>query len=89
MVPKLVLHAVLASHRDTVVTYGTPGDMLLKSRGFNCDCSSLVVDLPFLYQSADIMQTPSVHSVALSSVFFDAPVLKQSYARESRGPPAV
>ena len=89
MVPKLVLHALLATHRDTVVVQGNRSDTLLKSRGFNCDCSSLVVDLPFLYQAADVTRVPFIYSVTLKSIYFDAPALNQSYARESRGPPVV
>jgi hypothetical protein len=89
MVPKLALHALLASHKDTVVVHGKTGDTLLKSRGFSCDCSSLVVDLPFLYQGSEGGQTPLVYSITLKRIFFEAPVLSWSYARDSRGPPSV
>jgi hypothetical protein len=89
MVPKLVLHAMLASHKDSALVHAKPGDSVLKSRGFSCDCSSLVVDLPFLYQSGEFIQTPPVHRITLKSLFSEAPVLSRSYARESRGPPTV
>lgn len=89
MVPKLVLHSMLARHKDTAVLHGNPGDKLLKARGYNCDVTSLVVDLPFLYESTDIVQAPVFYSSEFLTFFSEAPLLKANFARESRGPPSI
>lgn len=45
--PKIILHNLVADHRDTPRSQNHSKDQQLSKTGFNCNCDNLVVESPF------------------------------------------
>jgi hypothetical protein len=52
--PKLVLHNLLANHKDTPVNSSTSRNAELTASGFHCDVENLVVESPFLFENINL-----------------------------------
>lgn len=46
--PKLLLHDLIANHRDSPLKNSTDKNARIDVAGFNCSCDNLVVESPFL-----------------------------------------
>jgi hypothetical protein len=46
--PKLLLHDLIANHRDTPLKNSTDKNARIDVAGFNCSCDNLVVESPFV-----------------------------------------
>jgi len=56
--PKLFWHDLVADHRDTIGYHSYNDDQShITAAGFNCDCNTLVVTVPFIEQP-DPVSTP-------------------------------
>jgi hypothetical protein len=45
--PKIILHNVVANHKDTPLSSGSEKNAQVNKAGFNCNCDNLVVESPF------------------------------------------
>lgn len=45
--PKIILHNVVANHKDTPLASNTEKNAQVTKAGFNCNCDNLVVESPF------------------------------------------
>ena len=45
--PKIILHNVVANHKDTPFASNAEKNAQLNKAGFNCNCDNLVVESPF------------------------------------------
>lgn len=89
MTPRLILHNLVANHKDTPYSISKDKKATLSNGGINCHCEDLVVTVPFIPQqeplypvqltSSTIRNAESVSSFhCLSDFFF-----------ELRGPPSL
>jgi hypothetical protein len=86
--PKILLHTLVAHHKDIHFNIGGKTDQLIKA-GYQCDCESQVVVLPYLDWSPSIPQD-------IAECFISAPIRTKDrifpvrhFIFGFRGPPAT
>ncbi|HVY73381.1 MAG TPA: hypothetical protein VG890_01045 [Puia sp.] len=86
--PKLLLHQLIANHRDTAYSVSKDQKATVDKAGFNCHAEDLVVNIPFI-PGAETVYPVTLPStlVSFSSKVFDA-LTAQEFFFELRGPPA-
>ena len=57
--PRILLHSLVADHRDTPRKHNNSTEQQLSKTGFNCNCDNLVVESPFVnnYVSIELQLT--------------------------------
>jgi hypothetical protein len=87
--PKLILHDLVANHKDTALKSSTDNNAQFNIAGFNCGCDNLVVESPFVENSitAEII-TQQVFSEYINTEAEDFISVNQFYF-ELRGPPSL
>jgi hypothetical protein len=87
--PKILLHNLVADHRDTPRSHNNSKEQQLSKTGFNCNCDNLVVEWPFVndYTPIDlsIEQNFSEQTIAYTNNFHSL----HYFYFELRGPPAI
>lgn len=87
--PKIYLHDLFAGHTDAVIKASNDGKAQVYSKGYNCDCNSLVATSPFTEESDAVS---SILPVAYPSLFISltTPVYACGHNfLELRGPPTI
>jgi len=89
MTPKLLLHRLVANHKDTAYSISKDKHASLNKGGINCHCDDLVVTIPFLPHPAPVysVQLASL-TVPYSEKVFTFLSLTDFFF-ELRGPPAL
>jgi hypothetical protein len=86
--PKIILHNIVANHKDTPFQSGDNASAQLYAAGFNCNCDNLVVESPF---------TSDFNPLEIKAIIFFKPhfaeIITSFYSQhhfysELRGPPA-
>jgi hypothetical protein len=87
--PKLLLHNLVANHKDTPVKCSANNNAQFNIAGFNCGCDNLVVESPFVENSvtAEII-TQQVFSQYINTEVKNFISVNQFYS-ELRGPPSL
>jgi hypothetical protein len=87
--PKLLLHNLVANHKDTPLKCSTDNHSQFNVAGFNCGCDNLVVESPFVENSvtAEII-TQRFFSQYINTEVNDFISVNQFYF-ELRGPPSL
>jgi hypothetical protein len=87
--PKLLLHNLVANHKDTPVKCSANNNAQFNIAGFNCGCDNLVVESPFVENSvtAEII-TQQVFYQYINTEVKDFISVNQFYF-ELRGPPSL
>jgi hypothetical protein len=87
--PKQWLHDIFANHKDCTTTI-SKNNLLISQQGFNCDCDSLVVEVPFTSADKIFIGLPvlAIHS-AFASLMDDNFSSVYHFYFELRGPPSV
>ena len=85
--PKLLLHNLVANHKDTPLKSSTNKTQQFDVAGFNCACDNLVVESPFVenFIAAEII-TPSFFSRHINPEIKNFISVNQFYVG-LRGPP--
>ena len=86
--PKIILHNVVANHKDTPFASNSEKKAQINKAGFNCNCDNLVVESPFTDQHEPFE--------IIINHFFLPPIIKNinsvktvvQYYPALRGPPA-
>jgi len=87
--PKLLLHDLVANHKDTPLKCGDDNNQKFIVAGFNCDCDNLVVESPFVHTFFDSeIIVPQIFSQYINSAVKDPIAVNQFYF-ELRGPPSM
>jgi hypothetical protein len=85
--PKLILHNLVANHKDTPLKPNSANTEQLSKSGFNCDCDNLVVESPFVDDhSVTEIIIPVLFSLHINKDVNDFNVVSKFYI-ELRGPP--
>ncbi len=83
--PKLILHDLVVRHKDKPVLAGKYTQV--SDKGFHCDCESQVVELPYLFYSAnrpaDIPPFFQIFQTGIYCPFYSSPQASLGL----RGPP--
>ncbi|HLK30081.1 MAG TPA: hypothetical protein VKT28_15985 [Puia sp.] len=86
--PKILLHNLVADHRDTPRSHNNSKEQQLSKTGFNCNCDNLVVESPFVndYVEIDLSVTQnfSGQKIAYENNFYSL----HYFYFELRGPPS-
>ena len=87
--PKLLLHDLVANHKDTPLKSSTNKTQQFDVTGFNCGCDNLVVESPFVenFIAAEIV-TPSFFSLHINPEIKNFISVNQFYVG-LRGPPSL
>jgi len=85
--PKLLLHDLVANHKDTPLKSSSNKTQQFDVAGFNCGCDNLVVESPFVqnFIAAEIL-IPSFYSQHINPGIKNFISVKQFYVG-LRGPP--
>ena len=87
--PKILLHDLVADHKDSPRSHNNSKEQQFSKKGFNCNCDNLVVESPFLinYTEIDITTTQkfSEQQVEYTNDFHSL----DYFYFELRGPPAI
>ncbi|HVM87856.1 MAG TPA: hypothetical protein VMT76_06680 [Puia sp.] len=87
--PKILLHNLVADHRDTPLAHNYSHDQQVSKTGFNCNCDNLVVESPFVNNidriDVKITRNFSEQYIAYTNYFIS---LHQVYFT-LRGPPLI
>ena len=87
--PKLILHDLVANHKDTPLKCSTDNHSQFNVAGFNCGCDNLVVESPFVdtHVAAEII-APQIFSQHINTEVKSFISVNQFYF-ELRGPPSL
>lgn len=87
--PKLLLHNLVANHKDTPLKSSTNKTQQFDVAGFNCGCDNLVVESPFVenFIAAEIV-APSFFSLHINPEIKNFISVNQFYVG-LRGPPSL
>jgi hypothetical protein len=87
--PKLILHDLVADHKDTPLRSSTDNNVQFNVAGFNCGCDDLVVESPFVNtQVAAEIIAPQIFSQHINAEIRSFISADQFYF-ELRGPPSL
>jgi hypothetical protein len=87
--PKMLLHELIADHKDTPFTSNNSSSQQFEYSGFRCNCDNLVVESPFVnYYITQEVVFPKFNSNH-SDFFATNPVFSHSFYFELRGPPSA
>jgi hypothetical protein len=87
--PKLILHRLIANHKDTAYSVSKEKKATLDKTGFNCHCEDLVVTLPFLPQPEPVYTTQLASTIIPYSEKVSGFLSLTQFFFELRGPPAL
>ena len=87
--PKLLLHNLVANHKDTPIKCSANNSAQFNVAGFNCGCDNLVVEFPFVdaHVATEII-APQIFSQHINTEVKDLISVNQFYF-ELRGPPSL
>jgi hypothetical protein len=87
--PKLILHDLVANHKDTPLKCSTDNKAQFNVAGFNCGCNDLVVESPLVrtHVAAEII-APQIFSQHIDTEVRSFISVYQFYF-ELRGPPSL
>ncbi|HEX4373418.1 MAG TPA: hypothetical protein VHZ50_08975 [Puia sp.] len=87
--PKLILHDIVANHKDTPIKCSTNNNAQFNVAGFNCGCDNLVVESPFVdtHVAAEII-APQIFSQHIN-VEVNNFISVNHFYFELRGPPSL
>jgi hypothetical protein len=88
IMPKIVLHALVANHRDTHPGLIVHGDQLNEA-GFHCDTDNLVVEFPFVPASPVPSPIAGPSNLIPSTAALQEPLASSHPLFGLRGPPAA
>jgi len=85
--PKILLHDLVADHKDTPIKPNHSNQEQISKAGFNCNCDNLVVESPFLHDFTPIDLSIEKH-FAKQPIFFKNKFFSlQHFYFKLRGPP--
>lgn len=87
VMPKIILHDLVADHRDTPLAQNYSDQQQVSKTGFNCNCDNLVVELPFVNDIARIEVAVSQHFSGQSNAYINHFSSPNCFYFELRGPP--
>ena len=86
--PKLLLHDLVANHKDSPLPSSAKNNAAFNKAGFNCGCDNLVVESPFVENPvAALSIVPQIFSSLFTAEPNDFISLVHFYI-ELRGPPS-
>lgn len=87
--PKIYLHDLFAGHTDTITKVSADGKAQISSKGFNCECNSLVATSPFTEEpDAASSILPLVYPSLFISLTTPVYTCRHDFT-ELRGPPTL
>jgi hypothetical protein len=86
--PKILLHNLVADHRDTPRTQNYTNEQQLSKTGFNCNCDNLVVESPFVNNYVPIELQLTRQFFETQIVYIDRFYSVDFFYFKLRGPPA-
>ncbi len=87
--PKIILHNLVANHKDVPLKSNFGNTAKLNVAGFNCSCDNLVVESPFVNNHiAPEIIIPLLFSLPINKEVNDLISIDQFYAAP-RGPPCL
>jgi len=87
--PKILLHNLVADHRDTPRSQNHSKQNQLSKTGFNCNCENLVVESPFVNDFIPLNLSIATQFAQEQIVYTDDFHSLNYFYFELRGPPAI
>jgi len=87
--PKILLHNLVADHRDTPRSHNNSKQNQLSKTGFNCNCENLVVESPFVNDFVPFNLSIASQFANRQFVYNDDFRSVNHFYFELRGPPAI
>jgi hypothetical protein len=89
MTPKLILHNLVANHKDTPYAASKEKNATLSVAGINCHCEDLVVTIPFISQPEPVYSLqPGFSTIRYAESISSFQGLSHFFF-ELRGPPSL
>lgn len=85
--PKMLLHDLIADHKDTPFTSSNSSNQQFEYSGFRCNCDNLVVESPFVYYHISQEIIHPEFRPDHSDFFSSNPLVSCAFYFELRGPP--
>jgi hypothetical protein len=86
--PKILLHNLVADHRDTPRSHNSSKEQQLSKTGFNCNCDNLVVESPFINDFAAVRLSDQPEFAKRHITFINDFSFPFLFYFRLRGPPA-
>jgi hypothetical protein len=87
--PKLLLHNILANHKDVSFQVNKDGHAKVHTGGINCHAQDLVVEVPFVQVSVPKIEKPVIFSVQVFGESINSLLSLTDFYFQLRGPPAI